>query len=237
TVLTYNIQQGSALNGDQRYREQLELIRKIDPDIIGLQESDTPRPSGGNVDVVRFFAEGLDYYSYYGPSVISGTFGTAILSRFPIENPRSIFTYSTVDETGTAVAEIFAGSRRIAFFNNHPAGPPVTHHAHIDGMLDAARDYDHVIAVGDFNFRPDSPYYAKAAAVLTESWKVLHPDGAGPRNPDLDPDAAQGGLLHMDDRIDLIFFDGDLGVVDAWYLPPPASQTDHPAYWATLDLK
>ena len=48
-VLTYNYQQGSELNGDQCYLGQMRFIKDINPDIVLLQESDTPRPSGGNV--------------------------------------------------------------------------------------------------------------------------------------------------------------------------------------------
>jgi len=48
--------------------------------LIGLQESDTNRISGGNSDIVRYFADRLDLYAYYGPKVVPGTFGIALLA-------------------------------------------------------------------------------------------------------------------------------------------------------------
>jgi endonuclease/exonuclease/phosphatase family metal-dependent hydrolase len=234
-VLTYNLQQGSEQEGDRNYGDQLALLRKIDADLIGLQESDTPRPSGGNVDVARYFAEGLGYHVYYGPSVISGTFGTAILSRYPIENARTYFTYSSVDETGTAAVDVRIGERVIGFFNSHPAGPPDTHHAHVDALIEAVTPYEEVIAVGDYNFRQDSPYYEKLSRVLRDTWVVLNPDARGPRHPELDPDA-EDGPIDMTRRIDHIFVSAGFEVLEDWYLDPPASETDHPAHWSVLRL-
>jgi hypothetical protein len=44
-VMTYNIQQANDVNGEKSYSEQLALIREVDPDIIGFQESDSARIS------------------------------------------------------------------------------------------------------------------------------------------------------------------------------------------------
>ena len=82
TVLTYNMQLGSEREGNRSYREQLALLKRIDADIIGLQESDTARPPGGNVDAPRYFANALHYHMYFGPATAGGTFGTAILYDF-----------------------------------------------------------------------------------------------------------------------------------------------------------
>lgn len=110
TVMTYNIQQGVNITGDKNYEKQLAVIKNVNPDIIGLQESDTARISGGNSDVVRYFATRLNYYSFYGPRTVTGTFGAAILSRFPIINAKTIFTYSDEDEIGTTEVQIRVGS-------------------------------------------------------------------------------------------------------------------------------
>lgn len=227
TVLTYNMQQGSALEGDQNYWGQLARIRAVAPDIIGLQESDVARPSGGHVDAARFFAEALGFYHYYGPNAISGTFGTAIVSRFPLHDPVSFFSYSTTDEIGTAAAVIEAGGRRIAFFNSHPAGRPAAMQAHVDALMAEVRKYDHVIAVGDYNFRESSPYYEKVVGTLTDSWRALYPDGIG-----VMPDTREP--LDMTQRIDHIFVSPDFEVVESHYIPAPASQTDHPAHWSII---
>ncbi|MBI2436054.1 MAG: endonuclease/exonuclease/phosphatase family protein, partial [Candidatus Hydrogenedentes bacterium] len=241
TILTYNMQQGSADGdtegpgaGKRNYTAQLEFIRSVNADIIGLQESDTARPSGGNVNAPLYFAQKLGYHLYYGPSTVAGTFGTAILSRYPLENPRTFYTYSTVDEVGTAVAEIEVGGRRIAIFNNHPAGPPEVMHAHVDALVQEIGQYEHVISVGDYNFEQSEPYYAKLATVLKDSWLSLNPNGVG----GLSSLSIEGGFssfpLDMRDRIDHIFVSRSFGVAEAYYVPPPESETDHPAHWAKV---
>jgi endonuclease/exonuclease/phosphatase family metal-dependent hydrolase len=229
-VMTYNFQQGSEPEGDQNYAGQLAFIRAVDPDIIGLQESDTPRPSGGNVDAARYFADALGYHVYYGPNTISGTYGTAILSRFPLENPRTFFTYSDVDEVGTAVAEFTHDGRRVAFLNSHPAGSDAVKHAHVDALIAEAAKYEHVISVGDYNFRQDSPYYAKLTAVLNDSWLSIYPDAIGQPGPG----AQSTGPLDMTRRIDHIFVSDSFDAVESYYVPEPESQTDHPAHWSVL---
>ena len=234
TVLTYNMQQGSEKEGDRNLYDQLAFIRKVNPDLIGLQESDGTRTSGANIDAVRFFADALGFHVYYGPNTISGTFGTAILSRFPLENPRTFFTYSTIDEVGTAVAEIEVGGRRIAVFNSHPAGPPHVMLAHARALVEECAKYDHVIAVGDYNSRPSSDAYAVVAEVLSDSWAKLYPDGVGAAHPEWPGDGPEENTLDMAGRIDHIFVSDDFNVEETYNVPAPDSETDHPAHWSIL---
>ena len=64
-------------------RQQLALIRQVSPDILALQESDSTRISLNNNDYARYYAGKLGYYSYYGPKTLTGTYGTALLSKYP----------------------------------------------------------------------------------------------------------------------------------------------------------
>ena len=227
TVLTYNMQQGSHQSGKRNYQEQLDLLRRLNPAIIGLQESDTPRVSGGHVDAVRYFAESLGYHAYYGPSSIAGTFGTAILSRYPIRNPRTFFTFSTVDEVGTSAAEIEVDGKTIAFFCNHPAGGDRVMQAHIDALIAEARRFPHVIALGDFNFTAREPYYASLSGVLRDSAAEL-----GETNV-----TYHGIRSNLADEIDHIFVSPNFRVIESHYLPAPESETDHPAHWSVLRME
>jgi len=221
TIMTYNIQQGSTVNGDRSFRRQLELMRKLNPDIIGLQESDTARPSGGNIDCVRYFAGGLNYHAYYGPNTVAGTFGTAILSRFPLENPRTIFSFSNTDEVGTAAAEITVGGTHIAFFNSHPDGYDKSHAAHAEALIEHAAPYARVIAVGDYNCTRHDSWYEDIAAVLNNSWSSVHDVNEPVGEPYSRP-------------IDHIFLSPNFRTLESHYIPPPESYTDHPAHWSII---
>ena len=100
----------------------LGLIQEVAPDILALQESDSTRISLNNNDFVRYFAGKLGYYSYYGPTTVTGTYGTAILSKYPLQNTRTVFTFSDQDEIGTAEAEIVLDGQTFTIYNVHPAG-------------------------------------------------------------------------------------------------------------------
>lgn len=244
TIMTYNMQQGSNIAGNQSYREQLALLKRVNADIIGLQESDTAKPSCGNVDAVRYFADGLNYFSYYGPNTVSGTFGTAILSRFPLKNPRSFFSFSDEDEIGTSMAEIDAGGKHLTFFDNHPAGTYLAMTAHVKALAAEAKRHDAVVSVGDYNFDQESVWYGSLVSFLGDAWLSIYPDAVG-KVPALNPrplnESLENGVriesdgrLDMRQRIDHVFFSRDFHVLESHYLPPPESETDHPAHWSVI---
>lgn len=245
TIMTYNIQQGVDLFGNKNYEGQLEIIKEINPDIIGLQESDGSRISGGNSDVVRYFAKKLGYYSYFGPKTVTGTFGTAILSRFPLASNQTIFTYSNKDEVGTAVSEIKVAGKIITIANSHPAGKDDAKMAHINAVANLAAEKEMVIAIGDYNFRQGSPFYERITTKLNNAWLSLYPDAIGPVDENkldltFENRKSSGGKLlpggkqDMTSRIDHIFLSKEFEVVEAHYLPAPESGTDHPVHWAVI---
>jgi len=218
TILTYNIQQGYSEDGQKSHAEQLELMRQIDPDVIGLQESDTNRIAGGNSDLVRYFADQLNYYSYYGPKVVPGTFGIALLSRYPIVNPNTFYMYSVGEQTATISAAISVNGVPYNIFVTHLGndGDLVQQEA----ILQEARGLNNVILMGDFNFRPDTEQYQLTTQTFRDSWLVKWPSGVD----DQANDPAR--------RIDHIFLSPGLEVLDARYLNGPES--DHPAYYVEI---
>lgn len=212
-VMTYNIQQGYNPAGVKNFDGQLNLIRSQNPDILGLQESDTNRIAGGNSDVVRYFANRLNMYSYYGPKTVTGTFGIALLSRYPIENPRTFYMYSEGEQTATIVANIRVGDKLFNIFVTHLGndGPIVQQEAvlkEIDGL-------ENVIAMGDFNFRPDSEQYRLTTSTLEDAWLLKWTSGVDDQG------------YNPTRRIDHIFVSPGTTVAEARYLTQPES--DHPA--------
>lgn len=217
-ILTYNIQQGYSGNGLKNFDGQLELIRKVQPDVIGLQETDTARAAGGNSDVVRYFSDRLGLYSYYGPKTVTGTFGVALLSRYPIENPRTFFMYSAGEQTAAIEADIRVGSHSFHVLVTHLGnGGPIIQQQQVLQIL-AGRE--NVIAVGDFNFRPDTDQYALTTSQLDDAWLLAGSSLTIPPGQD------------SSRRIDHIFVSPGTRVSQAVLLGPGPS--DHPAAMADL---
>jgi endonuclease/exonuclease/phosphatase family metal-dependent hydrolase len=219
-ILTYNLQQGVSDAQNKNYDGQLELVREIDADIIGLQETSK---IAGNSDVVRYFANKLNLFSYFGPKGVTGTTGVALLSKYPIENARTVYHYSEdVDrkQTATIEAEITIGSRTFSVYVTHTSGRTSAKVILQNDILDAASGKSNVIFIGDFNFRPYSEPYNITTAILDDSWWVKWPTGI----------SSQGE--ENTNEVDHIFLSPGMDVSDCQYVTDP--QSDHPAYWADI---
>ena len=223
-VMTYNIQQANDDFGERSYDRQLTLIQQVSSDILALQESDSARISLNNNDYVRYYAARLGYYSYYGPSTVSGTFGTAILSKYPLQNPHAVFTFSDVDEIGTTEVEITVAGRTFTIYNVHPDGSEIAMLAFGRNILERSRDKANVIILGDYNLRDDEEAFQLIADVYTNAWTSVYPSKIG----------ADGTDMSGRNRIDHIFFSSDLTAQNSIYVLPPDSATDHPVHWAEI---
>jgi hypothetical protein len=65
-------------------RRMRDVIKELEIDVIGLLESDLQRIIMGNRDTTQFLAEDLGMYVDYGPGPNKHTWGSALLSKFPI---------------------------------------------------------------------------------------------------------------------------------------------------------
>jgi endonuclease/exonuclease/phosphatase family metal-dependent hydrolase len=223
-VMTYNIQQANDAVGEKSYLEQLALMKEVDADIIAFQESDSTRISLGNNDYIRYYANQLGYHSYFGPTTVTGTYGTAILSKYPLENPRSVFSFSDQDEIGTAEAEIRVGGTQFTIFNVHPAGSDEARLVFARTLVERANQQDNVIALGDYNIRGGEEPYLVIDGHLKNAWMDTYPDGID----------EQGLDMSGRERIDHIFVSPHLEILNPVYVLPPDSQTDHPVHWTDM---
>ena len=218
TILTYNIQQGYSSAGRKNYDGQLAQIRAISPDIIGLQESDTARVANSNDDVVRYFADHLDMHSYYGPKTVDGTFGIALLSRYPIQNAATFYMYSEGEQVAAIRVEMLVAGKPLNVFITHLGnGGPMIQQQQLLQVID---DTPRAVALGDFNFRPDSAQYALTTRTMLDTWTQKWPDWKDDQGH------------KPDTKIDHIFITPDLRVLDARYYPDGPS--DHPALTAAI---
>jgi endonuclease/exonuclease/phosphatase family metal-dependent hydrolase len=220
-VMTYNIQQGFDAGGNKNLEGQLAVIKEINPDILGLQESDTARVANGNVDTVRYFADKLDMYSYYGPTTTTGTFGIALLSKYPIQNPITFFMYSIGEQTATIHAEIMKDGEAYQVFVTHLGNDgPVVQLQHMLTRIEELPADQRVIAMGDFNFRPTTDQYALMTETLADSWLLRWPSGK------------EIPSISSERRIDHIFFSPEITVLESEYGVSPVS--DHPYMYTVV---
>lgn len=80
-----------------------DLIKELEVDVIGLLESDNQRIIMGNRDSTQFLAEDLGMYADYGPGPNKHTWGSALLSKFPIINSTHHLLPSPVGELAPAI--------------------------------------------------------------------------------------------------------------------------------------
>lgn len=223
--LTYNIQQGVDDKATKNYDGQLELIRQIDADIIGLQETSK---IAGNSDPVSYFANKLNLYSYYGPKGVTGTTGVALLSKYPIRNPKTFYHFSeNVDRKQTAniEAEITVQGNTFTVYVTHTFGRMSAKSILQQDVLTRAVGKSNVIFMGDFNFRPNDEPYILTTATLNESWVIAESSYV---------DDSSGKIFNVSRRIDMIFVSNGITVTQCQYITDP--QSDHPAYWADIRL-
>lgn len=217
-VFTYNIRQGYNLAGERNFDGQINLIRSKAPDILGLQECDTARIAGGNADVVAYFADRLNMYSYYGPSPVTGTFGVALLSRYPIENARTFYLYSLGEQVAVIEAEITIADQKYQVFVTHLGnrGPIFQQ----EQLLELMRGHENVITMGDFNFRHYQKQYEITVAEFDDAYIQ-----AGEKNIPTNFD--------LEERIDHVFISQGMPVKYVEYLTQPES--DHPALYIEIE--
>jgi endonuclease/exonuclease/phosphatase family metal-dependent hydrolase len=152
-------------------------------------------------------------HSYYGPKAVTGTFGIALLSRYPIENPRTFYMYSEGEQTAAIHAQVRLGGKLFNVFVTHlgNSGPLIQQ----ENFLEELDGLEDVIAMGDFNFRPDTEQYALTRESLEDAWLLRWPSGAD----------AVG--YRPDRRIDHVFLSPNLQVRSARF--HTGGESDHPA--------
>lgn len=225
-VFTYNIQQGYSDQGERNFDGQIALIRGSDPDIVGLQESDTARIAGGNADVVAYFADRLEMYSYYGPSPVTGTFGIALLSKYPIENPHTYYLYSEGEQVAVIEADITVAGTPFKVYVTHLGnGGPIIQ---MRQMLELMRGEENVVAFGDFNFRPYEEQYAISVAEYDDAY-VQALESFAPTT------WGESGKFDIEERIDHVFVSPGMQVLLAEYFTE--DESDHPGLYVEISLE
>lgn len=172
-ILTYNIHQGLDADGIMNLEGIIGEIKKMNPDIVCLQEVNRAQVSNGLVDCLMPVSHSLGMPYVFGANSEDGQYGNAILTRYPVRDWDNIKFFNNSTETrGTLHAIIKTrqpndmGSDLNVF---------VTHLDHISGSSNVrekqAREViefwskrPRTIITGDLNAEPDTaemkPFYS-----------------------------------------------------------------------------
>ncbi len=214
TVMTYNLHQGFGMDNQLDLEEIASTIRRVDPDVIGLQEADAGRAPSLSVDQVLWLSRRLNMHSAYGPSW-GNTYGVAVLSKYPIVEQRCYLLSSAEQQRSFLVTELDIGRQSLTFFSVHLGLNPEERHRQLDELLvHTASAPAPKVLVGDFNANPDSDEIGRVLEQFQDAFAVAGL-GTGYTSPADVPE----------ETIDYVFVSPDLQVVRAEVIPSQAS--DH----------
>ena len=165
TAVTFNIEYGKKIDGAIDVLRSEQGVK--DADVIFLQEM--------NAAGVKRVAAALSMNYLYFPSGVhplaKQEFGTAVLSRWPLEGGRKIVlphqAFGTNLRRSVTQATVRCGAQRIEVMSVHLPSPPAVSHDQrenqIETILVSARSIPHpVIVAGDFNARWVGSLFEKA---------------------------------------------------------------------------
>jgi len=174
-VLTYNIHHGEGTDERFDYDRLAGVIKKLDPDIVALQEVDweTERASGANQ--AKLLAKLCRMHYAFGQAMPhqGGQYGEAILSRFPIEKTVvHPLPYHSDFEPRAAIEVVLRpdGIGPLSFVGTHLCHRSEelrVQQTQRLGQLFPSKGGNPVILAGDFNSNPGS---APMNVLLDNGW-------------------------------------------------------------------
>lgn len=123
-VVTYNVHKCRGLDRRVRPGRIVDVLGKIDADIIALQEVLSIKNGKRHEDQVRFIAEELGFHSAFGHNcwMKGGRYGNLLLTRFPIHVSRNYDISSRTrirEPRGCLRADVRLDAMTLHIFNVH----------------------------------------------------------------------------------------------------------------------
>lgn len=228
TVVAYNIRMGFGLDGRFDLPGLTEVVDRQRPDVVLLSEVDRAWLLNGGHDTLDLLAGRLGMPYVFGPAA-DPVWGDAVLSRWPMRDPRSLPLPAVGAPTGAqalAVTLDLGDGVRTAVVSTHLQPPPgrgpvVQARAVADFATRYAAGRPLVVA-GDLNTEPGDEAYAEFTdAGLTDAFAAARPLATSPAD-----DPRQ--------QIDHIFVSPSLTPGDP--VAPRSTASDHLPVAVTLTL-
>lgn len=164
-AMSYNIHHGAGMDDLLDLDRIADVIAKADPDIVGLQEVDKHFSSRSNwEDQGKYLAEKLDMHYAYGvnlnydpvsqsPGMANRQYGTAILSKYPIEAFENYYLDSfEKEQRGLLKTSIQVDGVPVHFYTTHLGLTPEERTVQVQQVMQHMSQHkEPSIIVGDFN--------------------------------------------------------------------------------------
>ena len=196
-VMTWNIHGGTGTDDEKDIDRTIKEIKKINPDILGLQEI-------SNEEIIDKIAEELDMNFFFGND-FEDTEGNGLLSKYPIKEAEIIYL-KPGKRSGIIKAKILIDNEEWTIFVTHLLlRPQEDNLIQVEDILMNVleKNSERVILMGDFNFGPRSEQYRK----ITTNEKIKLRDAYGDLNYE---EGATFRSNYLFRRIDFIFSSTDI---------------------------
>ncbi|MFP4622477.1 MAG: endonuclease/exonuclease/phosphatase family protein [Bacteroidales bacterium] len=182
SVMSYNIHHGQDADNNNKLEAMAELIKLSDADIVGLQEVDSVCFRSGQTDQAKKLAEltGMQFAYVRHFAFDGGSYGMALLSKYPISNVRNRRLPVTSNSQEKTVAFLTA---HVAVSSTQSWLVGVAHLDYRDAnsrlrqanlIVDSYKKNPHPgILVGDMNAEPGTG----EMSVLLDYFRDTQPDG------------------------------------------------------------
>ncbi|MGE5703783.1 MAG: endonuclease/exonuclease/phosphatase family protein [Clostridia bacterium] len=172
TVITYNIRGSRDDHGIANPLAIADELKKLNGDIIALQEVDNGLPRSQFMNQAKMIADRLEMNYAYAPSVqyMVGNYGHAILSKYPIRSAQTIALPSGQEQRTLLNAVIDVNGQPLRMFETH-LGLAQTERksqmASIQQLIDASLERKELfLLAGDFNASANDPLFKQLDAEL-----------------------------------------------------------------------
>ena len=224
-VMTYNIHHAEGLDGRVDLQRIANVIRQSNADIIALQEVDKNTERTGGIDMPAELAGLTGMNVAFGANLDNyqgGQYGTAILSRFPIESHENhhLKQVRKGEQRGVLMAVLKVTQGQLLFTcthldHNKDQAERLYSEAQFADIF-AGHDGLPTVFCGDFNDTPDSELYKQLSKKWTDTWNI-----AGKSN------GYTMSSANPTRRIDYIWLSGKKNFRVRWMDVPKTKASDH----------
>ncbi|WP_137287782.1 endonuclease/exonuclease/phosphatase family protein [Halorussus salinisoli] len=251
-ALSYNIHNGIGVDGHLDLDRTGDLIARLDPDVVGLQEVDRHfRSSSNYTDQLARLSEDLEMEAEFGPAIehdatqASGghpkQYGIGVLSEFSIDDANVVSLDSDPEVEPRVLLEttldVGDDVPPLRFCTTHLATTQTARERQVKELLATVEEPTRQVVVGDFNATPASPTIDAITEQFDDAFAQTGSDDVRTfPTPYVEP--IDGSSTHRvslpDRRIDYVFYSPEITCCTTRRVESLAS--DHSAVVADLTI-